>query len=467
MATKWEEEEATEPKNRCERRFTVTRAIVVALLPVLSAVCKPASDAPPAEYLQAGPMVGYSTSRETLLWVQTNRPADVMFIYYDTAIPDRRYTTGMARTSKEDAYIVKILADSVSPAHRYAYELYLNGQQVERPYPLRFQTPPPTRSLSGPPSFRLAIGSCNYVIDPDLDGRSRPYGGDYQIFEHIRARQPHLMIWLGDNVYLRQGEWASREGVLYRYTHTRSLPELQPLLASTHHYAIWDDHDFGPGDSGGSWWNKETSLEAFTLFWGNPCFGVNGQPGITCSFRWSDVEFFLLDNRYYRTPSDRESGDRAIQGPGQLQWLVDALVSSEATFKIVVSGGQVLNPYTAPENYANYPEERAALLEAIERERIAGVLFLSGDRHRSELSRLDRPGAYPLYDVTISPLTADLYSLGFEPNPLRVEGTWLVDHNFATLDFEGPRDDRRLTITAIDRQGIVRWTHTIRANELR
>ena len=57
----------------------MTRAIVVALLPVSSAVCRAASDAPPAEYLQAGPMVGYSTSRETLLWVQTNRPADVTF----------------------------------------------------------------------------------------------------------------------------------------------------------------------------------------------------------------------------------------------------------------------------------------------------------------------------------------------------------------------------------------------------
>jgi len=50
----------------------VTRAIVVALLSVSSAVCTAANDAPPAEYLQAGPMVGYSTSRETLLWVQTN-----------------------------------------------------------------------------------------------------------------------------------------------------------------------------------------------------------------------------------------------------------------------------------------------------------------------------------------------------------------------------------------------------------
>ncbi len=412
-------------------------------------------------------MVGYTSPREALLWVQTNSPADVHFIYYDTAAPDRRYSTARLRTSKDSEYTAKIIADSVFPAHRYAYELYVNGRQVERPYPLRFQIPSPAGSVSGTPSFRLAIGSCNYVNDPKFDGQSEPYGGDYEIFEQIRARRPDLMIWLGDNVYLRQGEWNSREGVLYRYTHTRSLPELQALLGSVHHYAIWDDRDFGPGDSDGSWWNKETSLEAFKLFWGNPCFGLDGRPGTTCSFTWADVEFFLLDNRYYRTPSDSGSVDSTIQGPDQFEWLIESLVSSEATFKIVVSGGQVLNPFQGFETYATYREEREALLEAIERERITGVLFLSGDRHRSELSRLDRPLAYPLYDVTISPLTAKLYDLGFEPNPLRVEGTWLVDHNFAILDFEGPHNDRRLTVTAIDRQGEIRWTHTIRANELR
>jgi len=441
-----------------------SRSIAIALLLSLAHGCRPPSDTAPAEYLRSGPMVGYASTREALLWVQTNAPADVRFVYYDTAAPDHRYSTASVRTSKDRAYAAKIIADSVLPAHRYAYELYINGRQAERPYPLRFQIPSLHGSVT--PSFSVAIGSCNYVNDPEFDGKSPP-PGDYGIFQQILSLRPDLMIWLGDNLYFREGDWDSRERTLHRYTHTRSLPQLQPLLGSVHHYAIWDDRDFGPSDSDGSWWNKETSLEAFRLFWGNPCFGLDGRPGTTCSFTWADVEFFMLDNRYYRTPSDSEPGQRTIQGLDQLEWLIESLARSDATFKIVVSGGQVLNPFRGHETYATYPEEQAALLEAIEREHITGVLFLSGDRHRSELSKLDRPSAYPLYDVTSSPLTAKLYDLDFEPNALRVEGTWLVDHNFAILSFEGLPDDRRLTVTAIDKEGDVRWTHTIRSSELR
>ncbi len=419
-----------------------------------------------SEYLQSGPMVGYSTMREVLLWAQTNRPAEVRFIYYDTEAPQRRYSTATVRTVADRAYTAKLVADSVQPGRRYAYELYLDGQRVERPYPLRFQTPVLWQWRTDPPPFRLVIGSCNYVIDPPYDRPGDPYGGNYEIFTRIFEQRPDVMLWLGDNAYLREADWNSRTGILYRYTHTRSLPELQPLLASTHHYAIWDDHDFGPDNSDRSYGRKGTTLEAFELFWGNPCSGADGRPGIACSFGWSDVEFFLLDNRYYRSPNDRVTGERTMLGREQLEWLIDALVDSQATFKIIAIGSQVLNPQPASENYSKYPEERAVLLEAIGRERIEGVLFLTGDRHRTELSRLDRPGTYPLYDLTVSPLTADLAS-EIEENELRIAGTLLVERNFAILDFQGPPDDRRMTIRVVDKDGQERWTRTIPANDLR
>ncbi len=30
--------------------------------------------------------------------------------------------------------------------------------------------------------------------------------------------------------------------------------------------------------------------------------------------------------------------------------------------------------------------------------------LLSGDRHHSEVIKMERPGTYPLYDITVSPL---------------------------------------------------------------
>ena len=411
-------------------------------------------------------MVGHGDAREVALWVQTTGPAEVEFRYRDMARPERTYRTSAVRTSVESAFIARASADSVAPGRRYAYEIWLDGRPVARPYALTFQTPPLWRGRSDPPPLRVAVGSCFYVNDPLWDRPGEPYGGEYGILSAIVERRPDLMLWLGDNVYLRDGDWGSREGVLYRYAHTRSLPELQPLLGSVHHYAIWDDHDYGPNNSDRSFAGKPWSREAFSLFWPNPQSGVEDLGGVTTTFEWGDVQFFLLDNRWDRSPNDRKTGGRVILGERQMEWLVDALASSRATFKIVAIGGQVLNPLAYFENYASYGEERAALLAAIEKEGIAGVVFLSGDRHRGELTRLERPGSYPLYDLTVSPLTAGVYAEE-EPNTLRVPGTFVAERHFATLEFDGPADDRRLTMTVYGSDGASRWSRTIHATELR
>lgn len=66
------------------------------------------------------------------------------------------------------------------------------------------------------------------------------------------------------------------------------------------------------------------------------------------------------------------------------------------------------------------PEELNELLTAIEREKINGVLFLSGDRHHTELTKVSRAGTYPLYDLTSSPLTSGSHADDGEPNTARV-----------------------------------------------
>ena len=102
------------------------------------------------------------------------------------------------------------------------------------------------------------------------------------------------MLWLGDNVYLREADVGSLSGFVHRYTHTRSLPEMQALLSKGSHYAIWDDHDFGPNDCDGSWIHPDWSRAAFKAFW-QPDFRIEHHP-----FLYGDVEFFLLDNRSHR-----------------------------------------------------------------------------------------------------------------------------------------------------------------------
>ena len=114
---------------------------------------------------------------------------------------------------------------------------------------------------------------------------------------------------------------------------------------------------------------------------------------------------------------------------------------------------------------AHFPRDYERLLQEIIRRRIAGVVFLSGDRHHTELLRYQPEGFYPLYEITASPLTAGPANLE-EDNPLRVEGTLLRERNVVLLTFSGPRTDRVLTITAYDAQGQERWRYTIRAQDL-
>ncbi len=446
------------------RRFHARRAALALLLALV-----PAGVAAQEQALRSGPMVGYSEMTEVLLWAQASREAEVLFRYWDLEEPSRTYTTAPVRTDRATVHVARAVADSVEPGRRYGYEVLVDGEVAERPWPLEFQSRTLWQWRTDPPDFTIALGSCLYINEERYDRPGEPYGGGYRILEHIHERDPDAMVWLGDNTYLREADWHTWNGILHRYTHTRSVPELQPLLGSTHHYATWDDHDYGPNDSNRSWLHKERTRAAFELFWGNLAYGVDGaEEGIPSSFEWEDVEFFLLDNRWWRAPNDRITGERDYLGEGQIRWLIDALTTSRAPFKFVVVGGQVLNPVARFENYSTYPAERARLLDLLHAEDVPGVIFLTGDRHHTELSMLERWGTYPLYDLTVSPLTAGPNPRAVdEPNHLRVEGTFVGERNFALLEVTGPRTDRVLTIRVVDGNDEERWSRTIRASELR
>jgi len=154
---------------------------------------------------------------------------------------------------------------------------------------------------------------------------------------------------------------------------------------------------------------------------------------------------------------------RTLLGDVQMNWLLNALKNSRAPFKIIAVGGQMLSDVAKYENFAQFPEERDQLLEALNELRIKGVVFLSGDRHCTELSQIELPNGRFVYDLTVSPLTSSSYDNTEEPNSHRVEGTVFGNRNYALLDFSGPRKERVLKMSVKNSEGELQWTRSIEA----
>ncbi len=417
------------------------------------------------ELLQSGPMLGYSTMREVAIWVQTTEETQMYFEYWDKNDPETIFQSDEVLTDTYDAFTAQIVIADLQPGKIYEYRLFINDEKIELPYKLKFRTQELWQWRHDPPTITFVIGSCLYINETAYDRPGTPYGGNYEVLKRIYEKSPEFMVWMGDNVYLREADWSARSSILARYTHTRSTPLLQPLLGSTHHYATWDDHDYGPNNSDRSWWNKETALEAFKLFWANSSYGVMGQEGVTSFFQWGDLDFYMMDDRYYRSPEHRKNTDRVILGDTQVEWLIDALTSSWAPFKFVVIGTQFLNPNAGGENHSMYPAERKEILDKIAAENIPGVIFLTGDVHRSEVTKIERAGTYPLYDITISPMTAGPSKA--YANDARIPESLLTDRGFGYFEVTGPRKNRVLTLTIIDWQGKEHYSISINENELK
>ena len=418
------------------------------------------------EILQSGPMVGYSDFREVLIWVQTKAAAEVKIEYQATDKQESHFTSSVT-TSKDQDFIAKLYPSDVDYGKTYTYKLYINDQYVPRDYPLEFKTQTLWQWRTDPPTFSFAIGSCFYANEPKDDRPGRPYGDGYQIFNSILEKDPDFMVWLGDNVYLRTPDFLTERGIRHRYRYVRAIPELQPLLGSVHHYATWDDHDYGPNDSDASYANKAISEATFNAYWGNLNTDVANIGGITSQFLWNDLEFFMMDNRYHRDPNRQKTPNKAYLGKAQLDWLIKALTTSKAAFKIVCIGGQTISDVADYENYATYPEERQALIDRLHQEKIEGVIFMSGDRHHTELSRLERPEAYPLVDITCSPLTSGVHNPRDEGNTLQVEGKTFYERNFGLVEVSGPRKDRKLVLTIYTQNGEKVWDYEITEKQLR
>ena len=262
----------------------------------------------------------------------------------------------------------------------------------------------------------------------------------------LLAQQPDLHLTVGDTHY---ADTTDPTVQLKHHVAYRRQKEFATVLRNIPTYAIWDDHDYGPNNSDGTAKGKELSLAGWKQAWPNPETGTPCTPGAFFKFSYGEVDFFMVDSRYHRSPDkDPDDNKKRMLGDAQFEWLLQGLKKSKAHFKVIVSGS-TLN-HSKSDGWRIYTFSRHRLFNALKEHQIEGVMYMSGDIHNSLVweHHDSKQVGYPLVEVISSGITNS------------------KNLSFATVDFDTTRQDPIVRVRIIYGDGTIRTDRTWKLSEL-
>jgi len=316
---------------------------------------------------------------------------------------------------------VKKAVTGLSPATVYTYR-FRQGTKTSR---IGRLVTPPTPSTAAP----VRLG---------WSGDSNAFFRPFTVLDEIRIPAVDAWLFIGDTIYgddpRSNGLNAMTVGDYYtKYRENREDAALRDIMATAGTYVQWDDHEVRNDFAGASpIWTISPRVtngnKAFRVY--NPIRESNVDPKqLYRSFRWGSLaEFFLIDDRQYRSPkytccnTAAESGfvlndddttchvsgealapssscntamadsSRTILGAAQKAWLESGLMNSTATFKFIMNGPPITQLLFVPyDRWEAWPAERTEILDFITNNAIKNVVWLSTDLHGIVISpqRLD------------------------------------------------------------------------------
>jgi alkaline phosphatase D len=333
-------------------------------------------------------------------------------------------------------------------------------------------------------SLILATGSA--AADPPAPLQNIVFGSCLNRTEHPMlertARLPmDLFLFMGDNIYADTTNMAVMRA---KYTALKTSTFFRTIRAKAPILATWDDHDLGGNDAGANYPLRHESQKEFFDWLDEPKDSprrkqegvydarIYGPPG-------RRVQVIMLDTRYFRSPLSRgdhgfePSGGPYIPNPdpkvtqlGSVQWeWLEGQLQQPAELRLIVTSIQFVAEFCGSEAWANFPREKQRLLDLLKKTSATGVLFLSGDRHWCELSRMPGPG-YPLYDLTASSMTQRHPRGTPTPNRYRLLPHTYHEPNVGRLQINWAGDPR-LTLQILDAAGAVQIEKILHLSDLR
>jgi alkaline phosphatase D len=397
-----------------------------------------------------GPTLGCVTDSIAKFWVRTFGEVVVQVSANAREANSATFNSDVVRTDKNRDYTAILTVDGLKPDVVYDYKVRLSDTKELKRW-----------------SFRtFPVRGCKAKFQVGFGGGAGYNPQNERMWNTIAARKPLAFLFLGDNVYI---DHPTRPAVQqYCYYRRQSRPEFRDFAAGTAIYAIWDDHDFTTNDGWGGpeIHQPEWKIPVWRVFrdnWNNPYYGgAERQPGCWFDFSIGDVDFFMLDCRYYRT--NPKVKDPSMLGSAQKKWLFEKLGSSKATFKVLVSSV----PWafgTKPgslDTWEGYKQEREEVFSFLEQNKIGGVVLLSADRHRSDVWRIERPDGYTLYELESSKLT-NVHTHRLMPGALF---GYNEKCSFGLLSFDTMLPDPQVTHQIINIDGEVVYTISLKHSQL-
>ena len=329
----------------------------------------------PAVTFTHGVAAGDVTERSAVVWTRANADTELRL---QVRAGSQRWKSADRSEAEPSAHVV---LDDLEPDTEYRYRFVGGGPMRRAQIEGRFRTAPAADADALPV----------FVFGGDLGGQGfcRHIDRGYDVFSHMLAIEPDALVANGDMIYadaicpadhpdgwpnlpgdfpsVVDVDWTGDElrGVIdAHWAYNRVDPHVREFMARVPVYVQWDDHEV-INDFGAGWesWPHQPDKPGYpqlveagrdALFDWNPIARNADEPNrIYRSFRWGrHLELFLVDARSYRSPNARPDGPgKTLLGAAQREWLVEQVLESDATWKVISSDVPLTLPTGWPEHY--------------------------------------------------------------------------------------------------------------------
>ncbi len=275
--------------------------------------------------------------------------------------------------SIENQNLYRIYINRLSPRIPYKIDIFCESKLVDS---RTFKTLEITGS-----HLRFAVGSC---MDHSLHHPP--------IWQDLHDQDVDAIFLIGDQVYTDYGlKSIPPENQLWqKFYESRLILELYQFKHLKPVFAMWDDHDFGPNNGDSSYVHAEYSRQNFTKFFPqnrNYCRYLNNGPGISFSLSLCGQLFIFFDDRSFRIKNGKHER-YGHWGEAQEKWALEQIHGFRGPVWLI-NGSQFFPVANLKESVkGEHPLQLEALTRAL-KDLPQKIIFVSGDIHMSEISRIE------------------------------------------------------------------------------